>query len=115
MKRELNKSYIAFYEEKEADRSSIATGHWGCGVFGGDYQLKFLLQWMAASQTKRQMNYYTDPERGRELRHIATFLKNKNPDIGKLWCGIKRYNENQIEAGYKHPKTLLIFLESSYF
>ncbi|KAF9169213.1 hypothetical protein BGX21_010826 [Mortierella sp. AD011] len=27
----------------------IATGNWGCGAFGGHLQLKFVLQWLAAS------------------------------------------------------------------
>jgi hypothetical protein len=28
----------------------LITGNWGCGAFGGDPELKFLLQWLAASQ-----------------------------------------------------------------
>jgi hypothetical protein len=31
----------------------ICTGKWGCGVFGGDPQLKALLQWAAASENSR--------------------------------------------------------------
>lgn len=27
----------------------IATGNWGCGAFGGHLQLKFVIQWIAAS------------------------------------------------------------------
>jgi len=45
--RELNKAYIGFQMFPEV--LSIATGNWGCGAFGGDFQLKFLLQWIAAS------------------------------------------------------------------
>ena len=30
--------------------TGIATGNWGCGAFGGDVELKSLLQWIAASQ-----------------------------------------------------------------
>ena len=30
--------------------TGIATGNWGCGAFGGDMELKSLLQWIAASQ-----------------------------------------------------------------
>ncbi|KAF9964433.1 hypothetical protein BGZ70_006466 [Mortierella alpina] len=47
----------------------IATGNWGCGAFGGHLQLKFVLQWIAASicggfdpQSKRlgqDVLYYT--------------------------------------------------------
>ncbi|KAL6586789.1 hypothetical protein OROMI_001777 [Orobanche minor] len=28
----------------------IATGNWGCGVFGGDPEIKTIIQWLAASQ-----------------------------------------------------------------
>lgn len=33
-----------------ADKIGIATGNWGCGAFGGDVDLKSMLQWLAASQ-----------------------------------------------------------------
>lgn len=28
----------------------IATGNWGCGICGGDPQIKCIIQWIAASQ-----------------------------------------------------------------
>lgn len=28
----------------------IVTGNWGCGAFGGDPELKTMIQWLAASQ-----------------------------------------------------------------
>jgi hypothetical protein len=36
----------------------IATGNWGCGVFGGNLELKSLLQWLAASQAGRPYVLY---------------------------------------------------------
>jgi poly(ADP-ribose) glycohydrolase len=33
----------------------IATGNWGCGAFRGDRQLKFIIQWIAASLAEKQM------------------------------------------------------------
>lgn len=53
--RELLKAYVGFecsnelasFEKEE--KMSISTGRWGCGIFGGDPQLKFLIQWLAAS------------------------------------------------------------------
>ncbi|KAF9423937.1 hypothetical protein BGZ94_008134 [Podila epigama] len=56
-----------------SDVSLIATGNWGCGAFGGHLQLKFLIQWIAASvcewhsraqviqkpPAKRDIIYYT--------------------------------------------------------
>ncbi|KAF9376014.1 hypothetical protein CPB97_011082 [Podila verticillata] len=65
--REINKALVGFRpspitnsewgmlrpEEEESSRlhvaSLIATGNWGCGAFGGHLQLKFLIQWIAAS------------------------------------------------------------------
>ena len=28
----------------------VVTGNWGCGAFGGDPELKTIIQWLAASQ-----------------------------------------------------------------
>ena len=33
-----------------AERIGVATGNWGCGAFGGDPELKAIIQWLAASQ-----------------------------------------------------------------
>ncbi|XP_070296667.1 poly(ADP-ribose) glycohydrolase [Salvelinus sp. IW2-2015] len=43
MNRELNKAYVAFPPwrgERSQDLSAVATGNWGCGVFGGDARFK---------------------------------------------------------------------------
>lgn len=32
------------------DNIGVATGNWGCGAFGGDPELKAIVQWLAASQ-----------------------------------------------------------------
>jgi len=34
---------------------AIATGHWGCGAFGGDIYCKFLVQLIAASLCRRRV------------------------------------------------------------
>ena len=54
--RDLNKSFAAFSISKGP--ANIATGNWGCGVFGGDAEFKILLQWMSASMAGRTMDYY---------------------------------------------------------
>nr|PIM05478.1 poly(ADP-ribose) glycohydrolase [Toxoplasma gondii COUG] len=91
----------------------FATGNWGCGVFKGDPQLKFLLQWLAASLVGRRLIYHAHsrPElvgsasrsqrggtvteqdaspRGefREpflLQSLADLLIKKEWTVGKLW------------------------------
>ena len=37
---------------------TICTGNWGCGVFGGDPQLKFIIQWISATLANKSMVYY---------------------------------------------------------
>ncbi|KFG65504.1 poly(ADP-ribose) glycohydrolase, partial [Toxoplasma gondii RUB] len=87
--------------------------NWGCGVFKGDPQLKFLLQWLAASLVGRRLIYHAHsrPElvgsasrsqrggtvteqdaspRGefREpflLQSLADLLIKKEWTVGKLW------------------------------
>ncbi|MEC7987131.1 MAG: poly(ADP-ribose) glycohydrolase [Myxococcota bacterium] len=54
--RDVNKAYIAF--GAPFGPRIVATGNWGCGVFGGNPALKLLLQWMAVSQSNRSLLYY---------------------------------------------------------
>ena len=36
----------------------VATGNWGCGAFGGDPELKTIIQWLAASQVALFLNIW---------------------------------------------------------
>jgi len=55
--RELNKAYIAF--TAITDGKPIATGHWGCGAFGGNHQRKAVLQLIAAAEAGVNLEYTT--------------------------------------------------------
>jgi len=60
--RELNKAYVGFSASDDLgnkEKKDIATGRWGCGVFKGDVQLKFIIQWAAASRAGRDMQFYS--------------------------------------------------------
>ena len=63
IKRDIHKAYVGFNlinYEKQNEEKTIATGNWGCGVFGGNHELKFLEQWIAASLTGvKRLDYYT--------------------------------------------------------
>lgn len=54
MLREINKALAGF---RSVESQTVATGNWGCGVFKGDVQLKFLLQWIACSVSMKKMVY----------------------------------------------------------
>lgn len=57
--RELNKALVGFSFPEESRFNTISTGKWGCGAFGGDPQLKFLIQWMAASIVNKPLLFHT--------------------------------------------------------
>ena len=65
-KRELVKSYCGFScdesIEKEGDairKLPVASGNWGCGMFGGSKGVKTVIQWISASLCCRELHYYT--------------------------------------------------------
>lgn len=60
----LNKAYVGFMgdskiEDKKEDTKLVSTGRWGCGAFNGNSELKFIIQWIAASLQNRDMVFYT--------------------------------------------------------
>lgn len=62
--RDLHKAFVGFSLidfDKETDfKKTIATGNWGCGAFGGNHELKFLQQWIAASFIGiERLDYYS--------------------------------------------------------
>ena len=63
----------------------FATGNWGCGAFGGDLQLKALLQWMAASRAGRTMIYYPyGDSRADDLDQVSANLLATKMTVGNL-------------------------------
>lgn len=54
--RELLKAYCGFsFNRPNINR--VVTGNWGCGAFGGNLRLKFLIQWLACSAVNKEMIY----------------------------------------------------------
>ena len=63
IERDLIKAYVGFNLINFDDniiklKKTIATGNWGCGAFGGDFELKFLQQWLAATFAGVDKLYY---------------------------------------------------------
>eukprot|EP01126_Amoeba_proteus_P004650 TRINITY_DN11540_c0_g1_i2.p1 TRINITY_DN11540_c0_g1~~TRINITY_DN11540_c0_g1_i2.p1 ORF type:complete len:434 (+),score=94.24 TRINITY_DN11540_c0_g1_i2:247-1548(+) len=80
IKRDLNKARIAFQ-----GAHTVATGNWGCGAFGNDHVLKFLQQWLAASEagvTKMYYHTFSD-KRALEIPRLVTGLCNLT--VKELW------------------------------
>ncbi|KAM9412303.1 poly(ADP-ribose) glycohydrolase-like isoform 1-T1 [Salvelinus alpinus] len=87
MNRELNKAYCGFSRpgERSQDLSAVATGNWGCGVFGGDARFKALLQILAASEAGRDVAYFTfgDSALMKDVYDMHYFLTQRHVSVGK--------------------------------
>lgn len=91
--RELNKAYSGFSHPLSDDRPSenkmttVATGNWGCGMFGGHKHLKMLIQWMAASRVGRPVQYHTfrEPQLIKQLVKVTTVLLQQKVTVAQLY------------------------------
>ncbi|KAK6992833.1 poly glycohydrolase isoform [Favolaschia claudopus] len=57
--RELTKAYTAF-ASGDPPYDPIVTGHWGCGAFGGNREIKSVIQWSAAALTGVRLDFVCD-------------------------------------------------------
>lgn len=99
LQRELNKAYCGFrsgelsHPSKKCPLESVATGNWGCGYFGGDPRLKFLIQLMSASEIDRKLVYFTvkNEKLAHDMECMARSLVNKRVTVGRLYNGIVKF------------------------
>ncbi|XP_050940454.1 probable poly(ADP-ribose) glycohydrolase 2 isoform X6 [Cucumis melo] len=85
------------------DDIGIATGNWGCGAFGGDPQVKSIIQWLAASQALRPfVMYYTIGTRPlHHLEKVSEWILAHKWTVGDLWSMLVEYC-SQISNGQTH-------------
>ncbi|KAH9619072.1 hypothetical protein KSS87_001881 [Heliosperma pusillum] len=71
----------------------IATGNWGCGAFGGDPEVKTVIQWLAASQAFRPfIAYYTfELKELRNLDQVCEWIMAHKWTVGDLWTMLVDY------------------------
>ena len=101
MERELIKAHAGFSAPLsslpfDSEPVVLSTGNWGCGAFGGDLMLKFLLQWISASLTpNRKMKYFSFSEP--LLTDLDVFVKRVSegpqPTAQWLWKQLMAYPE----------------------
>jgi poly(ADP-ribose) glycohydrolase len=80
--REVKKAMLGFAATPALPAYEVVTGNWGCGVFKGDIQLKFLIQWVAAAFSRRNVRYLTWDKRELEglegwISFFSRFPSNK--------------------------------------
>ncbi|EGR27026.1 poly adp-ribose glycohydrolase, putative [Ichthyophthirius multifiliis] len=91
-------------------KKSIVTGNWGCGYFKGDKELKFMIQWICASLSQRDMIFCTYNDKDQEFRtnEIYEILKDKYTD--QVYLIFKEYYQLQKQAQGKQIISLFNFI-----
>lgn len=94
--RELNKAYCGFArpEDQRQNLAAVATGNWGCGVFGGDTRLKALLQMLAAAEAGRDVAYFTfgDSQLMTDVHNMHSFLTQRKISVGEVYDLLGQYS-----------------------
>ncbi|KAK3035394.1 hypothetical protein RJ639_032922 [Escallonia herrerae] len=96
----------SFEENGSWSQVGIATGNWGCGAFGGDPEVKAVIQWLAASQALRPfIFYYTfSVEALQTLYQVTRWISSQRWTVGELWNMLAEYStqrlKGKIEVGF---------------
>lgn len=100
--RELNKAYCGFArsEDQRQNLAAVATGNWGCGVFGGDARLKALLQMLAAAEAGRDVAYFTfgDSQLMTDVHNMHSFLSQRNISVGEVYDLLGQYHSSVCKS-----------------
>eukprot|EP00455_Lapot_gusevi_P035644 TRINITY_DN3947_c0_g1_i13.p1 TRINITY_DN3947_c0_g1~~TRINITY_DN3947_c0_g1_i13.p1 ORF type:complete len:217 (+),score=27.44 TRINITY_DN3947_c0_g1_i13:87-737(+) len=115
MIREYWKAYCGFSVPNEVlahQYDGIATGNWGCGVFGGWIPVKAMVQWLAASKAKRPLTYCTFGHRAANgLADVVQSIRNRNMTTGQLWSLLFKFGlEYQFSRANDRGQSLYPFL-----
>ena len=102
VRREVCKAYAAFKGLGGAGAGPpLATGNWGCGVFGGDLQLKALLQLIAAAEcgVPRVIYYcYGDAAWQAALQAMCAALRRSRVPCGAVFRALCEYEGALMSA-----------------
>eukprot|EP00047_Mylnosiga_fluctuans_P014372 m.37896 g.37896 ORF g.37896 m.37896 type:complete len:632 (-) comp5473_c1_seq2:1337-3232(-) len=92
LRRELNKAYLGF-SCPVARPIGIATGNWGCGAFNGDKRIKAIIQLLACSAARRNVQYFTfgDSELVRDIMPLYRLLKEKGSTVKDVFKALRTY------------------------
>lgn len=110
--RELNKAYAGFHSRATGQLAAVATGNWGCGAFGGNLHLKFIIQLMACSAARRDLVYFTfgSKKLRDDLYNFYSFIATNQIQISELWRLLCRFEAAQLK-----PDQLFSYIQQAYF
>ena len=84
MNRDLNKAYLGF----SAIDKTIATGHWGCGAFGGNQQFMSVIQLLAAAEAEKSIVYAMFGELIDGFGRFYDKLVSMSATVGEIYSGL---------------------------
>ncbi|KAJ3683504.1 hypothetical protein LUZ60_013731 [Juncus effusus] len=98
------------------ERIGISTGNWGCGAFGGDPEIKSIIQWLAASQACRPfMHYYTFEEPSlQRLQEVTEWIMDHKWTVSDLWQILIEYASQRLKRETKLGFFTWILPQSNY-
>jgi hypothetical protein len=95
--REVTKSLIQ--SARPTYPQSIATGNWGCGAFGGDAQLKCLLQWLVASYVGcEELHYCTFAQEDLDTLETLAAKLQRSCSVADLAEILRQYSKRKEHA-----------------
>lgn len=101
IERELLKARAGFEVKHNGGgmRNAVATGNWGCGAFNGDFELKLLIQWLAASLAGKELHYFPFDHKGlfEKFPPLARALVEKEGGFTcqDLWAFLQQEGDSQ--------------------
>lgn len=120
--REINKALAGFdidvircpELQNSRNLARVATGNWGCGVFAGDPQVKFLIQWIVCSIVGKEMVYsHFNDRRISALEDVIAAIKKMNLTVFGLYnlitnfrAELDAYHTQIFDYILKNPKPL---------
>ncbi|KAG0546697.1 hypothetical protein BDA96_01G016500 [Sorghum bicolor] len=120
--REVNKAFCGFFDQSKCqlyvklfqdshnkdnfpsinsnEYIGVSTGNWGCGAFGGNPEIKSMIQWIAASQALRPfVNYYTFEDASLErLEEVIQWILRHGWTVSELWHMLIEYSSQRLRG-----------------
>jgi len=96
MNRDLNKAFLGF----SGTNKSIATGHWGCGAFGGNHQFMSIIQLLAAAEAEKSIIYALYGDQIDGFQGFYDKLIAMRATVGEIYSGLLYAIRHNYEEYY---------------
>ncbi|KAJ7779604.1 poly glycohydrolase isoform [Mycena metata] len=97
---ELTKACTAFASYHDAPYETIVTGHWGCGAFGGNKEIKSMIQWCAARMAGIELTFLCDKNDpfASKFRDFTSQILRQRRTVHDVLHGMGPKDEGRLDA-----------------